>query len=38
MSRAGTLETALTNAGLGFRYVDLFQEVPAGCRWIRPRG
>jgi GMP synthase (glutamine-hydrolysing) len=26
---AGTLETALSNAGLGFRYVDLFQELPA---------
>ena len=25
----GTLETALTNAGLTFRYVDLFQELPA---------
>ena len=25
----GTLETALTGAGLDFRYVDLFQEVPA---------
>ncbi len=24
----GTLETALTNAGLSFRYVDLFQELP----------
>ncbi len=26
---AGTLETALTNAGLVFRYVDLYQDVPA---------
>jgi GMP synthase (glutamine-hydrolysing) len=26
---AGTLETALTRAGLEFRYIDLFQEVPA---------
>jgi GMP synthase (glutamine-hydrolysing) len=25
----GTLETALQSAGLGFRYVDLFREVPA---------
>jgi GMP synthase (glutamine-hydrolysing) len=25
----GTLETALSNAGLTFRYVDLFREVPA---------
>ena len=25
----GTLETALTDAGLGFRYLDLFQELPA---------
>jgi GMP synthase (glutamine-hydrolysing) len=26
---AGTLEAALTRAGLDFRYIDLFQEVPA---------
>ena len=26
---AGTLETALTSAGLEVRYIDLFQEVPA---------
>ena len=25
----GTLETALTDAGLGFRYVNLYREVPA---------
>ena len=25
---AGTLETALTRAGLDFRYIDLFREVP----------
>ena len=27
----GTLETALGNGGLEFRYVDLFREIPLGC-------
>ena len=35
---AGTLENALTRAGLDVRYIDLFQEFPRGCRSIRRRG
>ena len=33
---AGTLETALTRR-IEVRYVDLFREVPEGCRSMRRR-
>jgi GMP synthase (glutamine-hydrolysing) len=34
----GTLETALTNAGLAFRYVDLYREIPADLPFDQAAG
>ena len=35
---AGTLEDALTDAGLAFRYVDLFREIPRSLDLEQRRG